>query len=400
MVSYDFNFDNTNLGNTDFGYYTPPAYAGSYQYPSLGQPPSVEREVTQAHHTPPDPWGTISWEDLNVGQSTSILTETRHGKYPRSLSMDFPLTHEPSEPVAETAPVTRELDDYCQPSQTNHFTPIVNPKPQPEYPTFLSQDARFASRMMASEIPGPSDGKSLLSFAIWRILDAHRLLTVQSNYWEESTNEPSTNIFDWVSGEVRSPLHDSADTFSTGRFQPYATSSTSSLEHWNAEEGQPTLGPQHIPYVGFPTLQPTGGIVPETVADAESKQTTTDEDEVPPPRRARLPNGQGRPRGSRKQEQCDAHELCTRVQRWKGLTELPSRNKALAHVLEVVPMIRPRLYQHPQLATGGCEPSPAGSKSAKRERRRRNVDREHFGELSRYYPLPLGKMEWGRPLLL
>jgi hypothetical protein len=65
-----------------------------------------------------------------------------------------------------------------------------------------------------------------------------------------------------------------------------------------------------------------------------------------------------------------------------------------------VPMIRPLLYQHPKLATGGCKPSPGGSKSAKRERRRRNVDREHFGELSRYYPLPPGRREWVRSLLL
>ena len=138
-----------------------------------------------------------------------------------------------------------------------------------------------------------------------------------------------------------------------------------------------------------------------------------------PPKRARLPKGQGRHRGGRKQAQGDARELCTRVQRWKKLSVLPSQNKALAckqllmkrndapdapdrnaDVLEIVPVIRSVVYQHPQLTKGEWNPSQEGSESAMREQRRRNIDRGHFRELSRYYQLPLGKRAWGRPVLL
>jgi hypothetical protein len=112
-------------------------------------------------------------------------------------------------------------------------------------------------------------------------------------------------------------------------------------------------------------------------------------------------------------------ELCIRVQRWKKLPVLPSRNEALARkqflmkrngapdttdhnadVLEIMSVIRPVVYQHPQLTKGEWNPSQEGSKNARREKRRRNTDRGHFRELSRYYRLPLGKKAWGRPVLL
>ena len=104
-----------------------------------------------------------------------------------------------------------------------------------------------------------------------------------------------------MSGEVRSSFYDLADTFhsqgvhntyqtnsdptmaghvSTEKFQPYGASSTGSLEYWNAEEGPSTLIPQHVPSIDPPTLQPTGGIMPETAADAEKKPTITDKDGV------------------------------------------------------------------------------------------------------------------------
>ena len=133
-------------------------------------------------------------------------------------------------------------------------------------------------------------------------LNAHLSQTVPLNYYGESVDEPSTSTFKWVSGEVIPPFYDLAETIrwqgeqdahqsnpgpmgtvdiSTERFQPYATSSSSSLEHWNAEVDPSTLLPQQTPYVGSPTLQPTGGIIPEPTADAVTNQTNTDEDEVP-----------------------------------------------------------------------------------------------------------------------
>lgn len=124
---------------------------------------------------------------------------------------------------------------------------------------------------------------------------AHRSLTVPFDYWEEDEKKPSTSTFDWVSGEVRSSFHDSADTVhdtyqsgsgptrtghvSTERFLPYASSSTRSLGYWKAEAPS-TQVPQPIPYADSPTFQPAGGIMPEMTADAEIKQTITDKDGV------------------------------------------------------------------------------------------------------------------------
>ena len=48
----------------------------------------------------------------------------------------------------------------------------------------------------------------------------------------------------------------------------------------NAEAGSSTLAPPPVPYVGLPTLQPSGGIS-ETTADAEQPNQITEEDEVP-----------------------------------------------------------------------------------------------------------------------
>ena len=79
-----------------------------------------------------------------------------------------------------------------------------------------------------------------------------------------------------------------------------------------------------------------------------------------------------------------------------GAPDTTDRN---ADILEIVPIMRPLVYQHPQLAKGDCA-SQEGSKGAIREKKRRDTDRRYFGELSRYYQLPLGKKAWGRPLLL
>ena len=67
---------------------------------------------------------------------------------------------------------------------------------------------------------------------------------------------------------------------STGRFRPYGTSCAYTNEHRNAEAGPSTRVPPPAPYVGWPMLQPSGGIS-EMTADAEKTNTITEEDEVP-----------------------------------------------------------------------------------------------------------------------
>jgi len=65
-----------------------------------------------------------------------------------------------------------------------------------------------------------------------------------------------------------------------GRFQPYGMSRVRPSEHRNAEAGPSTLVVPPAPYLSLPTLEPSGGIS-ETTADAENKQTTTEEDKIP-----------------------------------------------------------------------------------------------------------------------
>ena len=65
------------------------------------------------------------------------------------------------------------------------------------------------------------------------------------------------------------------------RFHPYGRSYARRSEHRNAEAGPSTLLPAPVPYVGYPTLQPSGGMISETTADAEKEPTTTEEDKVP-----------------------------------------------------------------------------------------------------------------------
>ena len=64
------------------------------------------------------------------------------------------------------------------------------------------------------------------------------------------------------------------------RFQPYGTSRAWETEHQNAEVDPLAIQLVQAPHVGLPT-QPTGGLIPETTADAETEQSHTEEQEVP-----------------------------------------------------------------------------------------------------------------------
>jgi hypothetical protein len=62
--------------------------------------------------------------------------------------------------------------------------------------------------------------------------------------------------------------------------QPYGVSRVLSYEYGNAEAGPSTFAPPPFPYIGRPTLQPSGGMTSETTTDAETNQTLTEEDKV------------------------------------------------------------------------------------------------------------------------
>lgn len=61
---------------------------------------------------------------------------------------------------------------------------------------------------------------------------------------------------------------------SAQRFKPYGTSRTRETGRENAEAGPSTL-------LLSQTRNPTGGLTSETVADAATNQTNTEQDEVP-----------------------------------------------------------------------------------------------------------------------
>ena len=69
------------------------------------------------------------------------------------------------------------------------------------------------------------------------------------------------------------------EPMSAGKYQPYRRFCVQQGEH--REAGPSTLAPPPIPYVGLPALQPSGGVISEPVADAESTQITVEEDRVP-----------------------------------------------------------------------------------------------------------------------
>ena len=72
-----------------------------------------------------------------------------------------------------------------------------------------------------------------------------------------------------------------AELMSAGRYQPYRRSRAQRSEYINAEAGPSTLASlAPIPCIGLPRLQPSGGAISESPADAENAQTII-EDKVP-----------------------------------------------------------------------------------------------------------------------
>jgi hypothetical protein len=140
------------------------------------------------------------------------------------------------------------------------------------------------------------------AFSLWNREHSgtYRLLTVPLDYWRGNQEGPSTGTFHMVSPRVRLSSCNPVDAFpqgnahtyhqpsagptrtglmSMGRFQPYGMSRARLGKHENARAGPSTLVPRHVPYVGLPVLQPSGGIS-ETTAYAEPTHFITEEDKV------------------------------------------------------------------------------------------------------------------------
>ena len=168
---------------------------------------------------------------------------------------------------------------------------------QSHHSDFLSRDGSFASTA-ASEtstaVHTPSSGEYSLEE-----LGAQRSQTVPLDYWGSNESGATVSTSHMVSARVESSLHNPADTFPqgnvntshwprtgptrtemmpTGWYQPYGVSRTRQTRYMNAEAGPSTLGA--LPYINLPMSRPSGGIS-ETSADAETANSTTEEDRAP-----------------------------------------------------------------------------------------------------------------------
>jgi len=220
---------------------------------------------------------------------------------------------------------------------------------------------------------------------------------------------------------------------STGRFQPYGRSRARRSEHMNAEAGPSTLVPPPVLCVGLPTLQPSGGMISETTADAEKSQTITEEDEVSVSNFycshilrviewsfdvRRSPSGASVPTARRCGSippgcttGCSAdrgpRKLQTSTRLWPVSICHISRNSApdpIDHntvALETISTIRPLVYHEECLAKTKGHSGSTGprSKKAEKEGRRRKAERKLFQALSKYYPMGPGQNSWTRPPL-
>ena len=233
------------------------------------------------------------------------------------------MTRDSSESVAGATLLMSGLNGCTQPLNTSCW-PAAWEKCQPGYAGFSTLENFFPDKTMAS------GGKQ---------------------------NERPISTFDRTNLGVRPPFHypigafpvqnpcqssSSGPTRTGRRFEPYVTSRARENEQRNSEPILSTPAPPHNSHVGPPTLQPTEGVAPETVADAGEEDTVIKFYGTHIPnvadrsirrqrsKRTRLPNGSGRPRKARAQEQKDTRELCDLVRRWKELAGVPATKEALA----------------------------------------------------------------------
>ena len=112
-----------------------------------------------------DGWHTFELPRLTVSSPTSLPATAGHGKNYCNLSVDWCLMLESLEVLA---PTTTNIDDYDQPSYSDHYWPGVGRQAQSYYPGSLSQDFSSASPAALEPFtasPTPSSGKCLFSQA-------------------------------------------------------------------------------------------------------------------------------------------------------------------------------------------------------------------------------------------
>lgn len=306
-------------------------------------------------------------------------------------------------------------------------------------------------------VPAPSHGKHFFPLSNFNTPSAHPRWTVPLQYWGDTQSGPSTSTFNLVSVGFCSSFHYFADTVCTSnqpspgpsrtgqnsqrRFQPYTTSRARENEHRNAEAGLSTPVPVQVLHAGSTTLQPTGGVTPETAANANQANTTTEAERVPVshfyrspvPRVAdllcgvRFPSAPGDQmaranlaravrqnrlttascvawsRDGKGSQKCQASSRLCPVS-----TSLRNKNDASdvvghdSEVVDYIPTVQVAVSEHPRLVKGNTKPSPGSSERAQKEQRRRDRERALFEQLSRYYQLDShsGRVVWERPSLL
>ena len=274
-------------------------------YPFPDQTTATEEASHQEQFsTFPDCWEALEQPAPTVDLPATLPAAAGHGKHFCNLFIDWCLTPESPESLLPTNSwATNQQDGYSQPSSSSYRWPEVGQEAQSYYPGSLSQEYSFPSTMAFEPLTVDqtiSSGRGLFSLKL-RVLECLPIITDPLNYWGESQSGPSTSTFYTVSARVSLSSYNPVDALpqenvfthhqpgagptrtelrSAGRYQPYGRFPVRQSEHRNAEAGPSTLVPPPVPYVGLPTLLPSGGVISETTADAEKAQTTG-EDEVP-----------------------------------------------------------------------------------------------------------------------
>jgi len=151
--------------------------------------------------------------------------------------------------------------------------------------------------------------------------------------------------------------------------------------------------PPYTSHIGSP--KPTGGLTPETTANAEPDHKTIKEgNKGPKSKRTKLPLDTGESDIGRKRAQKNLNEVYSLVKKWKNLPNFTPKNVALAVTLEYVRSIREPVYQDPRLLRNDFTPCQNKSGRAGMAREKRNAERGIFEEMSRYYRL-VGESEEG-----
>jgi len=247
-----------------------PGGAYSYQSPCQTFVTETERTYEQIYTGPTDQWSVVRQSGPMIGSSTSLWATDSFGEHRSGRFIDWCLNREPPESVAPTTSYTSGTDN-CWPS----YDWSAAYRQAQSYPSgYLNGDVSFTNTA-ASETP----------------------LDYQRADW----NGTSTSTSYMVGFRVRSSLRKPANTFSQGnvntsnwqwtgptepettrarRFHPYAVPRTRPNLYENAEAGPSTLAAISVPYIGPPTIQPSGGIS-ERRADAQTTHQTSENSRVP-----------------------------------------------------------------------------------------------------------------------